>query len=70
MNIEINYHKCDNCSGYYFMPCGCSLGDTWCVDCEPYQKIIKSNPCPIPELSVDNNVSVMLDKLESYEKCT
>lgn len=62
-SVNIHYHKCEKCIGYYFMPCGCSIGNTWCVDCKPHQEILKQHPMPEVDLNEEKNEQVILAKL-------
>ena len=66
--IDIRYHKRDNCAGYYFMPCGCAIGDTWCFSCKNDQLAIQANPIPEISLTPENNVHNILKQLKEDDK--
>lgn len=60
INVDIHYHKCDNCPGFYFLPCGCAIGHTWCIDCRKDQEEMQRNPVETIVLDDDKNVQNIL----------
>lgn len=66
VDINIHYHKCAHCQGYYFMPCGCAVGNTWCNDCKEDQAILKENKF-YPEVNLADDQHILVKSRGTYE---